>query len=190
MEDPKVNDTSAIGVIITTLIGLTGLATAIAKLVDTIRKWRHNNAPQPISLSPAAAAPWVMVIDDHEAITTLIKEALEQHGFVVACFAKSAPALELLRRQRFDVAIVDLNLAGDSGFLFIGEATVIDPHMVNVIITGAVAEHTRKRALRLGVVDFIVKPIDNLDLFAERIGNLTNDSRAARILPRTRIRPR
>jgi DNA-binding response OmpR family regulator len=58
----------------------------------------------------------VIVVDDEEDITRLLKVAFEQAGMVVTAFNDPATALENFMPGKYDLAILDVRMPGMTGF--------------------------------------------------------------------------
>ena len=57
----------------------------------------------------------ILIVDDEPNIRKTLRVALEAMRHAVEEAAGTADALKAIERQRFDVALVDLRLGGDSG---------------------------------------------------------------------------
>ena len=118
----------------------------------------------------SATSARVLVVDDEPSIRELLCELLSREGFEVTAVESGELALEVLARERFDVALVDLKLPGCSG-LEVLEALGEDQGggegaMVRLIMTGYGSVETAIRAMKLGAVDYILKPFQNHDVVA------------------------
>src|SRR3982751_2547951 len=63
----------------------------------------------------------VLVVDDEPRILEIVKYFLEQGDYEVEAVPGGEKALELTRRKRFDVAVLDIVLEGDSGYEVAGK---------------------------------------------------------------------
>lgn len=57
----------------------------------------------------------ILVIEDERDIGFLIKEFLEDNGFIITLAEEGRVAVELLKRKNFDLLIVDMLLPGEHG---------------------------------------------------------------------------
>ncbi len=112
----------------------------------------------------------ILLIEDDlvtcHIMTALLKRLRRPH--VVA--HDGATALEHLNRQPFDLIIADLLLPDGHG-LDLVERLVVKPYLQDIPVMFCTANadaKTVERALALGAVDFVKKPI-NVDVFAARI---------------------
>ena len=62
---------------------------------------------------PTSPTPFVvLIVTSDPALSKLLKGSLKTTGFVLAEAASGQEALDLIRRQRFDLALLDLNVLG------------------------------------------------------------------------------
>ena len=104
----------------------------------------------------------ILLVDDEEGFLSVIKEALEIRGFDVVT-AKSAIEAGLeLSSKKPDLILMDIRMPGIDG-LQACSAIKKNPDTANIpiIIVSAISEDVHiKRAFKIGVFDYFVKPID------------------------------
>jgi two-component system phosphate regulon response regulator PhoB len=64
--------------------------------------------------SPPSGAR-LLVVEDDDTIRDTVSEAMELEGFTVTAATNGQSAWELLRRERFDLVVMDLMLPGMNG---------------------------------------------------------------------------
>jgi len=100
-----------------------------------------------------------LVVDDEERIRYFLSKTLERVDHVVATASSGEEALDLLRDNAFDVAIVDLNLGGRVDGLKVLEAIRWRwPGMAVVILTAHGSLESAMAAIREGVDGYLLKP--------------------------------
>jgi DNA-binding response OmpR family regulator len=100
-----------------------------------------------------------LVVDDEDRICFTLKETLQRVGYIVTTASNGEEALEILRDQGFDVAVVDLNLGGEVDGLDVLEAIRWRwPDMAVVILTAHGSLDSAIAAIRDGVDDYLLKP--------------------------------
>ena len=62
------------------------------------------------------AAPSVLLVEDEIMVAMMLEDRLEQAGYRVLAAANLGDALELARLEQIDVAVLDINLDGESSF--------------------------------------------------------------------------
>jgi len=113
----------------------------------------------------ATAKRTILLVEDEESITTPLAEALEREGFATEIARTAADALELGRRVRPDLVLLDLMLPDGSGFDVCRELRAASP--VPIIILSARGEEAdRVVGLELGADDYVVKPFSAREVIA------------------------
>ncbi|MEW5867223.1 MAG: response regulator transcription factor [Bacillota bacterium] len=107
----------------------------------------------------------VLVIDDEAAIGNMIEEYLEAQGYLVTWAQDGSSGLELFRRTRPDLIILDLMLPGKSGLDVCREVRATSNVPV-VMLTAKSEEIDRVLGLELGADDYITKPFSLRELAA------------------------
>jgi len=111
----------------------------------------------------------LMVVDDEEVIRTVFEALLEGSGHH-ASFANTAEeALEIVGQQEFDLLVVDKNLPGLSGIELMKRVREMRPRTDFLVITGYASYESAVEALRLGALDYLEKPFDDVDLLKVKI---------------------
>jgi two-component system response regulator RegX3 len=113
----------------------------------------------------ATAKRTILLVEDEESITTPLAEALEREGFATEIARTAADAVELGRRVRPDLVLLDLMLPDGSGFDVCRELRAASP--VPIIILSARGEEAdRIVGLELGADDYVVKPFSAREVIA------------------------
>src|SRR5579862_162917 len=110
----------------------------------------------------------VVLIEDDPDLYSLIQYNLEKEGFAVAGSQTGRGALELCRRERPDLVILDIMLP-DSDGLEICKGVRAQPDLASVpviFLTARASETDRIVGLELGANDYIVKPFFVRELIA------------------------
>ena len=110
----------------------------------------------------------VLVIDDEKDLLELVGFNLQREGYSVLTTADGREGLELARRQRPDLAILDVMMPGVDG-LEICRALRADPRtsrIAVIMLTAKVSEADRVVGLELGADDYVTKPFSPRELVA------------------------
>ena len=102
----------------------------------------------------------ILLADDDEDIRTVFGMSLERYYRVLEA-ATGTSALELIRRERPDLVVLDWTMPGSSGIEIL-TALRQDPLTAKVpviMLTGKKEEADRARAAALGAYAFLVKPV-------------------------------
>ena len=101
----------------------------------------------------------VFFVDDDAGIRQLITEELEGIDCKVSCFSNGPDCLEELGRQNCNLLITDVVMPEMDGITLLREARRLAPWVSVMVITGFGDVPMSVRALKLGAVDFIEKPL-------------------------------
>lgn len=102
----------------------------------------------------------VFFVDDDAGIRKLISEELRGIDCRVSCFSNGADCLEQLGRENCNLLITDVKMPGMDGWTLLSRAKRIAPWVSVMVITGFGDIPMSVRAIKLGAVDFIEKPLD------------------------------
>jgi CheY-like chemotaxis protein len=107
----------------------------------------------------------VLVVDDSATMRSIVRKILAatRFPFEVTEVDQGGEALELSRRNEFDIAFVDYNMPGFSGLETISEFRRAQRDVTFVLITSASDEAVAARARSLGVA-FLKKPFFPADM--------------------------
>lgn len=125
----------------------------------------------------------VLVVDDEALararLRTLLGDCKTPTASVEGEAANATQAIELLRRQRFDVALLDIRMPGADG-LTLAQALRDLPHPPALIFVTAHAEHA-VQAFELEAVDYLTKPVrlERLQLALQKAERLVLNQKEA-----------
>lgn len=110
----------------------------------------------------------IIVADDEIAIRQGLKNLVESYDLGLSCVGTARnglEALELIREKRPDLALVDINMPHMNGLELIEQARELMPEGRIIIISGYDKFDFVRKALRLGVFDYLLKPINHGSLY-------------------------
>lgn len=109
----------------------------------------------------------VLVIDDSQEIRDfLVENILRPKGFEVLAASDGMMGLELAITKEPDLMITDQQMPGMTGLQILRKLHERGIDIPTILITGEGSEDTAVRAFRLGIRDYIIKPIDAEELTA------------------------
>ncbi len=114
-----------------------------------------------------------MVLDDVLDAGILIKKILVKKGYDVYPFTEEEDALNFVRENRPDLAILDIKLKKMSGVDVLDEIKKISPETRVIMLTGYPTMETARDSLSLGAAEYCVKPIDKSEL-EEKVAQVLN----------------
>lgn len=106
----------------------------------------------------------VLLVDDEEKFTELLKQRLERKGYEVQSSNSSLKALELIKEMEFDVALFDIMMNEMDGLELLEKAKQIQPNLEVVMLTGYATVDTAIDAMKKGAYDYLTKPIKPIEL--------------------------
>ena len=108
----------------------------------------------------------ILLIDDHEVVRAGVKRIFDKPGGEVVFGEASTPqnALDLVREQDWDVAVLDLSLGGRDGLEVLKELKQIRPRLPVLILSMHAEELFARRAFKAGASGYITKDIPRSEL--------------------------
>jgi len=100
----------------------------------------------------------VLIVEDETIMRESLRDWLEEEGYEVDTAEAGEEALQKMGEREFGVAVLDLRLPGKDGLEVLREATVQNPKLKGIIITAYPSVETAVQAMKMGAVDYIVKP--------------------------------
>ena len=101
----------------------------------------------------------VLVIDDERAIRQTLAQVLADEGYEVETAADGTDGLDRLRRERFDLAFLDVWLKDKDGLAILAELGDAPERLPIVMISGHGNVETAVKAVKSGAYDFLEKPL-------------------------------
>ena len=102
----------------------------------------------------------ILVAEDKESFREYIKEVLKTGGFNVFDTENGKEVMGLFESKDIDLVLLDLRLPGKDGIAISREIKKIDSTVPIIIITAYGTVDNAVAAMKLGVYDFIEKPVD------------------------------
>ena len=109
---------------------------------------------KPNNYSPAR----LLIVDDEADIRLAIARVLELEGFLVALAASGQEALQLLKKDNYDLMVLDMHLPGLNGVEVMRQARQLCPNLLIVVLTGYATLENAIAAIKLDAVDYLKKP--------------------------------
>jgi diguanylate cyclase (GGDEF)-like protein len=130
----------------------------------------HGMSHKPETAAPTAEKVRVLVADDSRVIRKAISKILSNEFELIEVGDGEAAWEHLLQDGSIEVLVSDIEMPKLDGYSLICRVRAADPERVRnipiIVITGADDELTRERAFACGATDFIIKPIDGVQLLA------------------------
>ncbi len=128
----------------------------VEQLAETLRRAAASSrceraAPPPLEVR-------LLFVDDEPELLESLGTSLTRRGMRVTAVPEGGQALGALRRQVFDVVLLDLRLPGMDGLALLRQIKAIQPCVEVIILTGHASMDATVEGLRDGAFDFLVKP--------------------------------
>ena len=120
----------------------------------------------------------ILVVDDESQLADLVARHLQREGYDTSTALDGVAALTLATDGGFDLAIVDVNMPGMTGFELCRRLKLNDEAIKVLMLTARDAIDDRVLGLDSGADDYLIKPFDFAELFARLRVLLRRDSRA------------
>ena len=108
----------------------------------------------------------ILLVEDDEQLAESTARALRSQSWVVDCSARGEPVPLSLRRDRYDLLILDIGLAGIDGFETLRRVRAQGSDLPVLLLTARDAVEDRVRGLEGGADDYLVKPFALSELIA------------------------
>jgi two-component system response regulator (stage 0 sporulation protein F) len=99
----------------------------------------------------------ILVVDDDSNIRGLLDTVLSRKGHRVFTAGHGQKGLDVFRRERPDLTILDIELPDMNGIEVLRQIKTVDQSAPVIILTGTGAESLEKRARDLGATEFLAK---------------------------------
>lgn len=100
----------------------------------------------------------ILVIDDEETMRDSCQQTLSRDGNRVAVAEDGLTGLAMLKKESFDLVILDLKMPGLNGMEVLKKLSEEHPRLAVVIISGYATVESVIEGMRTGAYDFITKP--------------------------------
>ncbi len=106
----------------------------------------------------------ILIVDDEEEFVKALSERLTIRDYDVSTSLSGEEAIKKLKQYLFDVIILDVAMPGMSGIATLREIKKIRPLTEVIMLTGHATVETAIEGLKLGALDFLLKPCETEDL--------------------------
>jgi len=124
----------------------------------------------------------IMVVDDEPQIRRVLRTTITSHDYAVIEAKTGEEALELMRSERPDLILLDVNMPGITGFETCAEIRRTSDIPI-IMLTVRNTERDKVRALDAGADDYVVKPFGAEELMARIRAALRRSGQAESLPP-------
>lgn len=106
----------------------------------------------------------ILIVDDAGPVVVLCVNVLQALGYAVKGANRGETAVELLRKERFDLMVLDYKMPGMTGFDVYQQAKGLYPDIAVVLVTGHGSPEVVTEANRMGFDSILLKPFTSEEL--------------------------
>jgi DNA-binding NtrC family response regulator len=106
----------------------------------------------------------ILVVDDEDALRTVLSAELEGEGYQVTTAADGQEAINVLTSTGFDLILLDIKMPNVDGFEVLKFVKEKHPKTKVIMLTGFADLKNAIESKKLGAEDFVSKPYDLVDL--------------------------
>lgn len=108
----------------------------------------------------------ILIADDEPLYLKTTSQLLSKAGYECVGVPDGTKALEHLRREHFDLVLSDLNMPGNLKFELLREGRSQWPAIPLIVVTGVPTMPSAIESVRLGIADYLLKPVKYEDLLS------------------------
>jgi len=124
--------------------------------------------------------PLVLTIDDDQSVRESLANYLEDFGYAVLQAEDGQRGLDVLATQRPDLILVDLRMPRMDGLQVLARVREIGPEIPIMVVSGAGDIRDVVEALRRGAWDYLVKPIQDMNILLHAVETCLERARLLR----------
>lgn len=106
----------------------------------------------------------ILIVDDAGPVVVLCVNVLQALGYAVKGANRGETAVELMRKEPFDLMVLDYKMPGMTGFEVFQQARTLHPGMAVVLVTGHGTPEIINEANRMGFNGVLLKPFTSDEL--------------------------
>ena len=106
----------------------------------------------------------ILVVEDEQSISNLIKINLTRAGYACDCAYDGLAAVDMLDKKPYDLVLLDIMLPGADGYEIMDYIAPLEIPVIFLTAKASVAD--RVKGLRMGADDYLTKPFEIIELLA------------------------
>lgn len=141
-------------------VDLNRISETLTKAGVTASRLEAGRTPEDSPVSQPPSPIRALVVDDEPEIRSMFTDYLEENGFETLGVWDGEEALRRIAEFRPHVVLLDILMPGLSGIETLRRIRTILPEACVLIVSAHHDLDTAKRALQMGAVDYLHKPVD------------------------------
>ena len=120
----------------------------------------------------------VLIVDDDLGMRTVLKDILEESGYIISTAEDGESAIEIIEKESFDLIITDLKMPNMDGMAFLDYIEHNRPELKVVVVSAFGQGEKYKQAKLLGAFEFLSKAvrIEELKKVIDNVINRTDET--------------
>ena len=100
----------------------------------------------------------LLLVDDEKDFVNILSKRIKRRNIDVVKAFSGAQAIQALRGQEFDVAVLDLKMEDMDGIEVLKMLKIMDPKLAVIMLTGHGSAEAAEQGIKLGAFDYLTKP--------------------------------
>jgi DNA-binding NtrC family response regulator len=109
----------------------------------------------------------LLLVDDEVGFVNVLAKRLSKRNMEVTTAYTGTEAIQLVRKQDFDVAVLDLKMEEMDGIEVLKVFKKMDPNLVVIMLTGHGSEKAAREGIKFGAFDYLTKPCELEELLGK-----------------------
>jgi sigma-B regulation protein RsbU (phosphoserine phosphatase) len=122
----------------------------------------------------------ILLVDDEDLILHVLKEFFRHRRDLCDTAGNGMEALRLVEDRIYDLILTDISMPGMDGLELVRRVKTLQPHAVCILMSGLGTRRDIISALKIGVFDFVDKPIPDLASLTMVVDRAAESSRLVR----------
>jgi two-component system response regulator PilR (NtrC family) len=103
----------------------------------------------------------ILIVDDEKDICMALNILLTKEGYAVKEAYNGEQALELIKKENFDIVVTDIKMEKMDGFEVLKQVQKVSSETVVIMMTAFTSVGSVVEAMKAGAADYITKPFLN-----------------------------
>ncbi len=109
----------------------------------------------------------LLLVDDEKDFVNILSKRIKRRNIEVTKAFSGAEAIQALRGQEFDVAVLDLKMEDMDGIEVLKMLKIMDPRLAVIMLTGHGSAEAAEQGIKLGAFDYLTKPCELEELLGK-----------------------
>ena len=109
----------------------------------------------------------LLLVDDEVGFVNVLAKRLSKRNMEVTTAYTGTEAIQLVRKQDFDVSVLDLKMEEMDGIEVLKVFKKMDPNLVVIMLTGHGSEKEAREGIEWGAFDYLTKPCELEELLGK-----------------------